>query len=268
MTDEDVEDVVAAIEDRLVAHPKLAARIQAEVDARSAAALETQQKSRQTSEETEALIKQGQKATTALYDLIGGFGDQLGKADRGETYDPSPPDLNKVKGHLGEFGAAVVAETRRAFDRGYTESFRIVAGELGVRFSKEDVAAMEAIFQTTARIEGDPEQGREPAIKHLYSESWKLLAQKVKDQTREATMTEVKAQRDAARKIKGDNAETAAIAKIVKQRKGAPPKPTAAQPTGKTASGDDLSDDAYRAAKAAGDFAEADRIVQQRALMR
>lgn len=267
ITDEDVENVVAALEERLIQHPKLAQRIKEAAETEATRRFEEQRAASTMTEETERLIQKGRGATQSLYDLIGTFGAELGKAAAGEKYDPTPPNFEKVQEHLGEFGAAVVAETRRAFDKGFENAFRSVSKELGVQFSKEDLETMKGIFQTVERIEGDPKQGRGPAVQHLYTESWKLLAQKVKQTSREATLNEVKSQRDAAKKIKDDNAETAAIAKITRQRKKMPSKSVAAESTGTNASGDDYSEDAYRAAKARGDHEEADRIVQQRGLL-
>lgn len=266
ITDEDVEDIVAALEDRLIANPKLAAQIEARAAAEANRRIEESRRTQTDSEETDRLIDQGREATTSLYGLLGNVSGELAKAAKGEPYDPTPPDPEKVKGFLGQFGGAVVAETRRHFDNGFTASFRAVAKELGVEFDPADAEKIKTIIQTTERIEGDKEQGRGPAIAYLYTESWKLLTAKAKEAGRTEALAEVKRQEDASAKIKDKNSETSALAKIRKQRKNSPAHPVAPEAGSEASGGDDLSDDAYRAAKRAGNHAEADRIVEQRAL--
>jgi hypothetical protein len=270
ITDEEVDQVIDALKERLIANPKLADEIRTRAEAEATRRFEEQRQSQTTSQETERLIEQGRTAATKLYGLLNGFGEQLEKAAKGEKFDVVTPDPKQLQIHLGEFGAAVVAETRRHFDDGFTTAFREVGQKLDIKFDKDDAETIKKIIQTTERIESDPEQGRGPAIAHLYGESWKLLATKAREQGRADALAEVKRQKDATAAIRGKNAETSAIAKITKERKGLPAKPVAVDASSVSTASDDISDDAYRAAKLkareTGDSREVDRIVQQRAL--
>lgn len=266
ITDDDINAILDGLEDRLIENPRLRERIDKLAKAEADRRFEEQRKSATASQESERLIGQGRKAVENLYELIGKAGEQLTKAAKGEEFESVAIDPEKVKESLRDYGAAVNLVARREFDDAFSEGFRL-AIPAGGDLSAEEAETVKTLVATAQRIENDPNQGSAKAKTHLFVEGMKFLVERAKASGAAEARAEIEKRRNALKKIvgdKGENATTAAMAKIARTRAKTPPKSPRSEPTATGVA----NMDAYRAAKAAGDHEKADQILADMALAR
>lgn len=262
VTDEELESILDALDERLLAHPRIQKVLDERAKADADRRYEERRKAESVGQESERLIRQGRTAVENVYGLFNKLNDNLDKAAKGEDVDESVKfNRDDLISELGAFGAAAVAEAYVSADSAFTAAFTEGA-KLGGKFTDEEVEVVKATVQTAQRILNDPKQGRAESYAHLLTETTKFLVDRAKKAGKAEAEAAFLKKRDALKKVVGGNETKAAIAKIANARKKLPAGP-AATPAVATTGRADI--DAYRAAKAAGDYAKADEIAQQMA---
>lgn len=257
VTDEELETILDALEDRILKNPRVQQKLDEQARAEADRRYEERRKAETVSQESERLIRQGRTAVENVYNLFDKLNGNLASAIKGDDIDESVKfDRDSLMKELGAFGAAAVAEARRDSDTAFADAFREGA-TLGGEMTDEDKTKVIGIVQTAQRIANDPEQGRSASLAYLFRENVKFLVERAKEAGKAEATAEFAKKRDALKKVTGENGTRAAIAKITNSRKKLPAKP-AATPAQTTQPRADM--EAYRAAKAAGDFAKADEI--------
>lgn len=257
VTDEELEAIVDALDERLLTHPRLQKAIEDKAKADADRRYEERRKSESVSQESERLIGQGRKAVENVYNLFTRLNGNLDKAIKGEEVgDDFRVDPDTLMTELGAFGAAAVAEARRDANTAFADAFREGA-TLGGTLTDDEKEKVVGIVQTAQRIANDPKQGSSASVAYLMQENVKFLVERAKAAGRAEAQAEFTKKRDALKKVTGENGTRAAVAKIANARKNLPTKPpaTPAQETqGKATM------EAYREAKRSGDYARADAI--------
>lgn len=259
VTDEELETVLDALEDRIIANPRIQKAIEDKARADADRRYEERTKSETVSQESERLIRQGRTAVETVYGLFDKLTGNLDKAVKGDELtdaDKKVPTREELMQNLGLFGAAAVAETRRNFDNAFADAFRegaLVAGDM----TDDEKAKVIGIVQTAQRIAGDPKQGQAQSIAYLFKENVKLLVERARTAGKAEAEAAFAKKRSALVKVTGENSTRAAVAKIATARKNLPTKPTS---TPAEQSQPSANMDAYKAAKAAGDYDRADAI--------
>lgn len=266
VTDEDIEAILDGLEERLINNPRLRARIEAQAKADADRRFEEQRRAQSASQESERLIGQGRQAVESLFTTVNNLAEQLTKAGKGESFEAVALDEDAIKSHLRDYGTAVNLVARREFDEAFSEAFRL-AVPVGGNLTEDEAETVKTLVATAQRIENDPNQGSAKAKNHLFVEGIKFLTERAKAAGAAEARAEIEKRRSALKKIvgdKGENATTAAMAKIARTRSKTPPKGPRAEPTATGVA----NMDAYRAAKAAGEHDKADEILAQMALDR
>jgi len=267
ITDERLDSIIdAALElnaDRVKKNPKLRDQLREELRQELEAEYEGRQRTTTASQERERLIGQGKGAVNTVTSLLTTAREELAKAAKGEGDFNAEvlADAEKtLQRSFGAFGAAAVADTRRSYDDAFAAGFKAAVAESGP-LTEDEAKAIGAIVNAANRIEADETQGDErfdAAKRHYYVEVFKLLSSRAKTAGRTAAVAEAKAKKDARKTILDTDAVLAGAAKEAKNRGKLPPSPTQAKTTESEPQG---TMEAYRAAKAAKDFALADRIM-------
>ena len=263
VTDEDLEAILDALDDRILTNPRIQKIIDERTKADSDRRYEERRKAESVGQESERLIRQGRTAVENVYGLFGKLTGNLEKAVKGEEIDEAVKfDQDSLMTELGAFGAAAVAEARRDSDTAFADAFRegVAAGGTLTEDEKNSVIS---IVQKAQRIANDPEQGRSASLALLFKENIKFLVDRAKVAGKAEAEASFQKKRDALTKVVGENGTKAAVARIVNARKKLPGKPVAVSAEA-TGSGNTL--EAYKAAKAAGDYAKADEIAQKMAV--
>jgi hypothetical protein len=257
VTDEELEAILDALDDRILANPRIQKVIDERTQADSDRRYEERRKAESVSQESERLIRQGRTAVENVYDLFGKLTGNLDKAVKGEDIDETVKfDRDALMGELGAFGAAAVAEARRDTDTAFADAFREGA-VLGGVLTDADKTAVIGIVEKAKRIANDPEQGRAASVAFLFKENVKFLVDRAKKAGAAEAEAAFQKKRDGLKAVVGENGTKAAIAKIANARKKLPAKPTT---TPAEATAPSANMEAYKAAKAAGEFQKADEI--------
>lgn len=261
ITDEDLETILDALDDRILNHPRMAKILEDRAKADADRRIEESRRTSTESQESERLITVGRTAAEKLYELFGKAGEQLVAAAKGEEFEKVVLDPEDFKSNMRDYGAAVTLITRREFDNAFTDGFT-AATQIGGALTPEESETITELVNTARRIEQDPKQGSQAAKNHLFIEGMKFLTERAKAAGKSEAEAAVQKKRDALKKIVGDggqNAVTAATAKLAKERKGLPPKPTKGEPESVGVA----NMDAYRKLKTEGKYDEADQVLQQ-----
>jgi len=260
VTDEDLENILDALDDRLLAHPRIQKVLEEKAKADADRRYEERRQAESVGQESERLIRQGRTAVDNVYTLFTKLDGELQKAIRGDDVDGSVKfDRDALMSELGAFGAAAVAEARTDSDRAFAQAFREGA-QLGGDMTEEEKASVIKIVQTAQRIANDPAQGSGASLGHLFKENIKFLVDRAKKAGAAEAEASFSKRRAAMEKVVGTNGTKAAVAKLANTRKNLPTKPTTV-PAQAAASGGGM--EAYKAAKAAGDYARADEIMAE-----
>jgi hypothetical protein len=258
ISDDDLEALLDVLEPRLLEHPRVKKTLEERAKAEADRRFEERRKAELQALESEQLVLQGRTAVERLMEVYDKLHTNLKKALEGEDAEAIEVSRDELLSHLGAFGAAAVAETRKAYDDAFTTAFR-EAVQLTGEMNDDDRERVVKIVQTAARIAADPKQGQVPANTYLFTETIKFLTERAREAGRKEAEAEFLKRREALKKLAKDTPVKAAIAKITNARKKLPTKPT---PSAPASSEDNISIEAYRAAKAAGDYEKADAIVQ------
>lgn len=262
VTDEELEAILDALDDRILANPRIQKVIDERTQADSDRRYEERRRAESVNQESERLIRQGRTAVENVYDLFGKLTGNLDKAVKGEDIDETVKfDRDSLMGELGAFGAAAVAEARRDTDTAFADAFREGA-VLGGVLTDEEKSSVVGIVEKAKRIANDPEQGRAASVAFLFKENVKFLVDRAKKAGAAEATAAFQKKRDGLKAVVGENGTKAAIAKIANARKKLPAKPAATPSEATTPS---ANMEAYKAAKAAGDFQKADEIAAQMA---
>jgi|FLYL01.1.fsa_nt_gi hypothetical protein len=261
LSDEDLELFLEAFEERLLNSPKIQKKLEERARQEAERRFEERLRAEQTSKETELIISQGRQAVESIYNVFNRLRDAASKLAEGEEVNESDlqVDPNELMQHLGAFGAAAVAETRRTIDNAFSIAFR--EGVTSVMpLTEEEKNEVVKIVQTAQRIANDPRQGQDKATEFLFTESVKLLVQRAKEAGRKEALAEVKKKQEALKRITSENALKAAVARVASTRKKLPPRTPGQAPQSQSIPAKPTLED-YRAAKAAGDYERADAIL-------
>ncbi len=277
ITDEQLDRYVDALlelnADKLAKNPRLRERLEQEIRAQVEADSEAKQRAASASQERERLTVQGRQAVDAVFNLMTNAQTaftkaeaELAKAAEGEQFnakviaDAFKFDPKELEQHLGIFAASAVGDLRRSYDDAFSNGFRAAVTVAGP-ISEEEREAVVNIVNTANRIEADEKQGPgrfDKAKDYLYSETFKLVTGRAFEAGKAAAIAEAKAKRAAAKTVLDADAVLAGAAKEARARRQMPPSPTA---PGATPDAGAATIEAYRAAKAAGDFDLADSIM-------
>jgi hypothetical protein len=216
-------------------------------------------------EETQRLITEGATAYKTVVNAVQKAAEALAKAEQGEEFETQVIDPATITNAFRQFGTAVTLETRREYDSAFGTAFKAGWETIGP-LSEDETAKVLGFVQNASRIEADPEQGSAAAKSYLMSETIKFLVERANRAGYEKAMQEVQSRRERVRKAIGDDPVlAAAVAKVTKERKKAPPGPIRQEPR-QEGIGATLDD--YDAAIKAGDYELADQIVARMAASR
>lgn len=265
VTDEELEAILDALDDRLLAHP----RIQKVLDERAKADADRRYEERRQAEsvtqQSEQLIRQGRTAVEKIHGQFTKLQATLDAAARGDEIDESVKfNPDELMTELGKFGAAAVSEARRNTDTAFADAFVEGVGVGGV-LTDEEKASVLKVVETANRIALDPKQGQAASMKYLMAENVKFIAQRAKAAGKAEAEAGFAKRRDALKKVVGENGTKAAVAQLANARKKLPTKPSA---TPSEATQPRSNMEAYKAAKAAGDHDRADEILAEMASAR
>lgn len=249
-------------------NPKIREQLAAEIREEIRGEFEQKQAAATAGQEREHLIQQGREAVNRLTSLMKNVRDEFAKAKAGEDINESIiADSDRTLAEvLGAFGQAAVVDLRRSYDDSFAAGFT-AAAKVGGPLTDEEKGEIVAIVNSANRIEADDKQGDgrfDAAKKHLFERTWEFVAKRADAAGYARAVAEAKAKRDARKGILDADAVIAATAKEAARRQKLPAAPTAPG-VKSTVSQPTLA--AYQAAKQAGDFELADRILAERAAL-
>lgn len=267
ITDERVSSILESLlelrPDLVKANPKVREQIAAEIRAELQGEADKERSATTASQERARLMKQGEDAVNGIVGLMTKAQAELAKAKLGQDdvdWDVLAKMGEDLPTSLGLFSAASVVSVRQEYDASFTAGF-LAAQAVAGKLTDEEADQVRAIVNSANRIEADEKQGDGRWLKakqHMYTETWKLTAQRAFDAGKAAAVAEAKAKRDAKKGILDADTVIAAQAKEAAKRTKLPPPPTPG--AGASTTGTAATMEAYQAAKRDGNYELADKI--------
>ena len=204
------------------------------------------------------LIEQGRTSLDEMANMLDSQSAEFEKAEKDEDYTPADVlDSEKFEQSLNSYGMSIVAEVQgrynRALDAGILDAIRDLP-----TLSDEHQQGLQAIVATAQRMEGDPNQARN-AVQYAATSFIKFLVNRAREAGAADERERVTSRTSVNKKVADSVAAKAAAAKLAASRGKTPPNAPANAKSEASPGG--ISEEAYDAAVKAGNFDEADRIV-------
>lgn len=270
-----VEALLELDADKIAKNPKLRERIEADIRAQVEQDYAERQRAATVGQERQRLTEQGKTAVEAVSNLLTkadeGFAKataELAKAERGEDFNPKVVaeglgvTVDQLRNNLATYAQAVTFDVRRQHEDAFLGAFQRAAAK-GGPITPDEVKTIESVVNNANRTEKDESQGEgrfDKAKSIYYGETMVFLVDRAYEAGRQAAVAEAKAKREAAKTVLDADAVLAGAAKEAAKRSALPP---ATPPAGQQPDSGAATMDAYRAAKAAGEYDKADAIMQR-----
>src|SRR3990170_3134315 len=261
LDDETLSTLAEAYGDRLLATEQLREQVNRAVSKEVERQVRRTLREREVESQSGDLISVEQAAAQEINRIFSSARSELDKASKGEDFDAAVFNTESLAKHLGSYGSAAQSRAERQVDAAIEGAWDdVFSGDSLPVLSDDQAEELSGITETFNRMRGDPKQS-ERARSFLFSSLFKFVADRAIETGAVKERERVEKARSASEKIAGKNAIAAAKAKIEKER--TPPATPKSSPTEPSVG--NLSDEAYAKAKAAGDFAKAQAIVDARA---
>ena len=262
LSDEDLDAIAELYGERLLKSKTLDSRLSKLVGKEVERQVSERARAQETTAQVDTLVARGKTAAQSLYSVVDAAQKELAKAQKGEDFSADVLSPDKFVADMRDFGSAVAADVARTFDQAVEDAWDEVFSEVLPAVAEEQVGDAVALVETYQRMRADPRQAPQ-AEAYFFKGLLKFVAERGREFGEKDAIERMGKAKPLLEKISSRNAVAAAKAKIEGQKN--PPATPKSKPTDIGAA---ISDEAYDKAKAEGNNALAQQIVDEMARRR